>query len=51
MASKCKTVLYPAVVDSGNLLGSGISAMAKPELEALLSAVKPYIPAAELRGV
>ena len=38
-------------VDSGNLLGSGISAMAKPELEALLSAVKPYIPAAELRGV
>ncbi len=38
-------------VDSGNLLGSGISVMAKPELEALLSAVKPYIPAAELRGV
>lgn len=38
-------------VDSGNLLGSGISAMEKPELEALLSAVKPYIPAAELRGV
>lgn len=35
----------------GNLLGSGISAMEKPELEALLSAVKPYIPAAELRGV
>lgn len=38
-------------VDSGNLLGSGIAAMEKPELEALLSAVKPYIPAAELRGV
>ena len=38
-------------VDSGNLLGSGISAMEKPELEALLSAVKPYIPAEELRGV
>lgn len=38
-------------VDSGNLLSSGISAMEKPELEALLSAVKPYIPAAELRGV
>ena len=37
-------------VDSGNLLGSGISAMAKSELEALLKAVKPYIPAAELRG-
>lgn len=38
-------------VDSGNLLGSGISSMEKPELEALLSAAKPYIPAAELRGV
>ena len=38
-------------VDSGNLLGSGITAMAKPELKALLNAVKPYIPAAELRGV
>ena len=38
-------------VDSGNLLGSGISAMAKPELETLLSAVKPYIPTAELRGL
>lgn len=38
-------------VDSGNLLGSRISAMEKPKLEALLSAVKPFIPAAELRGV
>lgn len=38
-------------VDSGNLLGSGISAMAKQELKTLLKAVKPYIPAAELRGV
>ena len=38
-------------VDSGNLLGSGISAMAKPELKTLLKAVKPYIPAADLRGV
>ena len=38
-------------VDSGNLLGSGISAIAKPELESLLNAVKPYIPTAELRGV
>ena len=38
-------------VDSGNLLGSGASAMTKTELEALLNAVKPYIPAAELRGV
>ena len=38
-------------VDSGNLLGSGVSVMTRTELEELLSAVKPYIPAAELRGV
>ena len=38
-------------VDSGNLLGSGVSVMTKSELEMLLNAVKPYIPAAELRGV
>ena len=37
-------------VDSGNLLGSGVSVMTKSELEMLLNAVKPYIPAAELRG-
>ena len=38
-------------VDSGNLLGSGVSVMTKSELETLLNAVKSYIPAAELRGV
>lgn len=38
-------------VDSGNMLGSGVSVMTRTELEELLSAVKPYIPAAELRGV
>lgn len=38
-------------VDSGSLLGSGVSALTKPELDALLDAVKPYIPAAKLRGV
>ena len=38
-------------VDSGNLLGSGVSVMTNSELEALLNAVKPYITAAELRGV
>lgn len=37
-------------VDSGNLLGSGVSVMTKSELETLLNAVKSYIPAAELRG-
>lgn len=38
-------------VDSGNLLGSGVSVMTRSELETLLNAVKSYIPAAELRGV
>ena len=38
-------------VDSGNLLGSGVSVMTNSELETLLNAVKPYITAAELRGV
>ena len=38
-------------VDSGNLLGSGVSVMTKSELETLLNVVKSYIPAAELRGV
>ena len=37
-------------VDSGNLLGSGVSVMTKSELETLLNAVKSYIPTAELRG-
>ena len=37
-------------VDSGNLLGSGVSVMTKSELETLLNAVKSYIPAAGLRG-
>ena len=38
-------------VDSGNLLGIGVSVMTKSELETLLNAVKSYIPAAVLRGV
>ena len=44
--NKLEVYYIQPFVDSGNLLGSGISAMAKPELETLLRAVKPYIPAA-----
>lgn len=37
-------------VDSGNLLGGGVSALTEAELNALLEAVLPYIPAAKIRG-
>ena len=39
-----------AFVDSGDLIGSG-QAMAEQELHALLDAVKPHIPNAQLRGI
>ena len=44
-------LLLLAALYAGSLLGSGVSALTKPELDALLDAVKPYIPAAKLRGV
>ena len=37
-------------VDSGDLIGSGLSPCSGEELEALLAAVRPFIPSAELRG-
>ena len=37
-------------VDSGRLLGEGVSALTEAELNALLEAVLPYIPAAKIRG-
>ena len=37
--------------DSGDILGEGMSAFGREELEALLAAVRPWIPGAELRGV
>ena len=37
-------------VDSGNLLGDGVSALTEAELNALLEAVLPYIPATKIRG-
>lgn len=39
-----------AFVDSGNLLGMGCSAFSEEEMQALLAAVKPYLPKAVLRG-
>lgn len=37
--------------DSGDLIAPGYSPCSREELDALLEAVRPYIPAAELRGV
>ena len=37
--------------DSGDILTPGMEAFSNAELDALLDAVKPYIPSAELRGV
>ena len=37
--------------DSGDLIREGLSPCSREELEALLAAVRPYIPAAALRGV
>ena len=37
-------------VDSGDLIGSGLQALSADETEALLQAVTPYIPRAQLRG-
>jgi pyruvate formate lyase activating enzyme len=38
-------------VDSGNLLGAGVSAFCEEEMQAILGAVTPYLPQASLRGV
>lgn len=38
-------------VNSGNLVGSGMEALTKEEMSALLQSVLPWIPAAQLRGV
>lgn len=36
--------------DSGDLLTQGFEAFSEPELDALLAAVRPYVPAAAIRG-
>lgn len=38
-------------VDSGDLIGSGVSGFTKEEMEELLEAVLPYIPTTRLRGI
>lgn len=38
-------------VDSGNLIGSGITGQSKEEMEKLLSVVKKYVPDSCLRGI
>ena len=37
--------------DSGDIVGEGCSACTKEEMEAMLLAVRPYVPAAQLRGI
>ena len=37
--------------DSGDVLSEGLSGFSREELEGLLSAVRPYLPTAKLRGV
>ena len=37
--------------DSGDILSPGMEAFSREELEALLAAVRPYLPGALLRGV
>ena len=38
-------------VDSGDLIGSGVSGFTKEEMEALLKCVLPYIPTTRIRGI
>ena len=38
-------------VDSGNLIGGGMTPLSKTEMEAMRQAVLPWIPGAQLRGV
>ena len=40
-----------AFVDSGDLVGSGVSGFNKEEMEALRQAVLPYIPTTRIRGI
>lgn len=46
-----KQYFLQGFVDSGSLIGEGLSALSKEETEVLLRAVKPYIPATCLRGI
>ena len=46
-----KRYFLQGFVDSGDLLGEGVGAYSKEEMEEMLAAVKKYVPTAELRGV
>lgn len=48
--SGTKKYFIQQFVDSGDLIGEG-QALSPEEMQALLEAVKPYIPSAELRGI
>ena len=46
-----KNYYLQAFVDSGDLVGSGVSGFTKEEMEALRQAVLPYIPTTRIRGI
>jgi len=46
-----KQYYLQAFVDSGDLVGAGVSGLNKKEMEALRLAVLPYIPTTRLRGI
>ena len=46
-----KRYFLQGFVDSGDILGEGVGAYTKEEMEEMLENVKKYVPAAELRGL
>ena len=46
-----KNYFLQSFVDSGDLIGTGVSGFTKEEMEALRQAVLPYIPTTRIRGV
>ena len=49
--SGAKNYYLQSFVDSGDLVGTGVSGFTKEEMEALLNAVLPYIPNTRIRGI
>ena len=47
----CDPYFIQCFVDSGNLLGSGVSAFDEAEMQVILGAVTPNLPHAQLRGM
>lgn len=46
-----KNYFLQSFVDSGDLIGTGVSGFTKEEMEALRQAVLPYIPTTRIRGI